>query len=773
MELPCLVQFVRYQSDNGFAILSCTLNGESSKYKPELEELIANKCSKGKYDDFTVTTGMWEGDFKSVGQQFIFSGEFTTHPKYGDQFKAEFQYHDEPSTQEGLQCYLMTLPYIKESRSEEIIRTFGVEETVNILDNDPERLTEIRGITAQRIPAIKKTWERDKALRELFEWLGVHNIAHSLGQKIYKKWGKKSVEVLEENPYKLTELRGVGFIMADVIAHKILDEIPKGERIKACMIYVLHEEVHKNSNLCSPYPYFKKTVLGLLDQSNEKLGKSENLKDYLQLISHNIKNDLKIFAAVKNTESNEVFIYLKSIWDKEKYISNQIFKRRTYHKKPDSICSDKDVEEAEVDIKKFVGKEIILDDTQKESIKSAFNEKVTVITGPGGTGKSTICRAIFYLALKKKLTIRMMSPTGKAAQVLMEKTKGPAATIHRSLGIKPGDDSQLMSEDITEDIVLIDESSMVGIDTMYFVFKAAEINRGANIVFVGDSNQLPSVSPGNFLFDIIKSKCANVIALDKIHRQDENSYISILANDISNGKAVDIPENASDIKWHEISSDRFESVIKKAVKSFISKRNIDDLQIISPMKKGECGVNKINDIMQEMMADVNGTQNDFIQKGFNKFHCGDRVIQLENNYNKNIFNGDIGKVIEVGKKVIDANKTDKAEDYVIVDFYGEEFLYVGEEIDQLKIAYCITVHKFQGSQAPYIFFIMASEARIMMSKELVYTGFTRAQKHLNIYGNTDMLRAAPMKSIVRKRHTNTSNLIKELRDDKRFLKVLE
>jgi len=232
MEIPVIVEYVRYRNDNGFAILSCSLNAYSSKYSPELEEVLKANVKETKYNNFTVTIGMLDVDEKVENRQYIFSGEFFKHHKFGDQFKADFYFADAPVTESGLKAYLMDFPHIKEARSEDIIRKFGVEGTIDILENDIDKLLVINGITEPRLPAIKEQWNKDKSKRELYFWLSDHGIQTSDSKKIYEKWKDKSQEVLAENPYKLTEIRGFGFEKADAMAYKILDEIPKEYRAK-------------------------------------------------------------------------------------------------------------------------------------------------------------------------------------------------------------------------------------------------------------------------------------------------------------------------------------------------------------------------------------------------------------------------------------------------------------------------------------------------------------------------------------------------------------
>jgi exodeoxyribonuclease V alpha subunit len=771
MELPVIIEYVR-TFNGGFSLVSANLNPYSEKYSNELEDKVTPYVSK-KYNTLTITASI-EEEGGMQGGQYIFIGEFVEHPKFGHQFKAEFHYQDVPATDEGLKNFLMTLPNIKASRSQAIVSKFGVEGTFDILDNDINRLAEISGITAQRIPAIEKAWQEKKCMRDLYAFFMSKGLPIRLAEASYKRWGRKAQAVLEENPYRLVELRGVGFVMADTEAHKIMDVIHDEFRITACMQYVLQEATNKNSNLCIPYLYLKDNVKALIKKCDVGLGKRTDISKCSELIPKCLKKNLETFNIVKDLDSKITYIYLKDMWEKEKFIAKNLYDRsRSDHKKQE--CTAADLKKAQNGISKFYDTEIILDECQNQAIQTVFDHKVSIITGAGGTGKSMICRCIFELAQAKGLSIRMMSPTGKAAQVLETKTGCGASTIHRGLKLKPGDN--LPREMITEDILLVDEISMCGVDTMYAMLKAMENNIWGNIVFVGDKNQLPSVSPGNFLSDIIDSKVANVVTLSKIHRQSENSYISLMANNISKGKVEPVPAEADDITWHNLSSDTFHSDVLSFIDEYLSEgKDINDLQFMSPMKKGTCGVYKLNEVIQAEMAKLNGSEYDSehecLKRQFNKYYVGDRVIQLENNYEKMVFNGDMGVISGLGERVQDPSKSDKKEKFITVSFYGNETTYFGGEIDQLQLAWCITVHKFQGSQAPHIAFVMSSEAQVMMSKELVYTAFTRAEKSLDVFGHVSMLRLAPTRSVIRKRYTNFTRIIDSIKSNRQILKVL-
>tara|TARA_R110000824_G_scaffold218435_3_gene405077 strand:+ start:8655 stop:10982 length:2328 start_codon:yes stop_codon:yes gene_type:complete len=772
MEIPVVVEKVCFRKDNGFAILSCSLNEHSDKYQEEHNELIEPLIHK-TYGTFTVTVGMLDANEDPTGTSYIVMGDIVSHKKFGKQIKANFYHQDIPADAESLQAFLMTLPNIKKQRSKEIIKLFGVEGTLKVLDRDPDQLTQIAGITSQRIPAIKQAWDQKKAMRDLYNWLVKYKIELGLAEPIYKTWGCNAITKIEENPYTLIELRGVGFIKADAIAHRMPKKISKEDRVKACIHYILQEVLYKQGDLCIPYGTLKKHLIKVLGDCDHNLDKNFLAETYLKLIPSVIKTNLETFAVVKNKETSQVFVYLNKVWMKEVFIAKTLCDRikQPRYKSGFEDKMDHYIDMAENDLTKWYDREINLDESQKEAIKSAFLSRVSIITGGGGSGKSTICRCIFYLAQELGMSVRMMSPTGKAAQVLTEKTGCGASTIHRGLKMVPNE--ELPGENISEHLLLIDEISMSGLDTMYAIMAAIEDNTKAHIVFVGDRNQLPSVSPGNFLSDIMNSGLANTIVLDTIHRQDEGSYISLLANEISKGRVVEIPEEADDIKWHRIHAEDFSSQILGYIDDYLAEGNdLSSLQIISPMKKGNCGVFQINDAMQKKMALVNNTVDLMFERGFTKYYVGDRVIQTENNYEKEVFNGDMGVISDIGEEVVNPAESDEKKHYVEVDYYGDFTKYYDEEIDQIMLAWAITVHKFQGSQAKDVVFIMANEQQIMMSKELVYTAFTRAEKMLNIFGSEQMLRIAPTKSVIRKRHTNMNDIIKEIQTGTKTFEVL-
>jgi exodeoxyribonuclease V alpha subunit len=767
MELPVIVEYVR-SFGSGWALISCNLNPYSERYTAEMETMVAPYINK-KYGSFTVTATLSDENEEMRGGQFIFIGDFINNPKYGYQFKSDFFYEDLPATEDGLIIFLMMLPNIKESRSRSIVKKFGVEGTIDILNNDINKLIEISGITEKRLDAIKKVWDEKSSLRDLYQFLLVNKISCKLADPIYKKWGKEAKNVLINNPYKLSELRGIGFISADKFAHSIIENVPIEFRTLACIQYILNEDL-ENSNLCMPYANLKTCVSDIIKKCDNELNNKDTSELCIKTLPDCIKKNLDLISVVQDIESKINYVYLKEILRKERYISSSLLYRHLSDKK-EYICSSHDIKQAEMDISNFCGRDIKLDDCQKDAVISAFSHKISIITGGGGSGKSTICRCIYSIAQKKGLSIRMMSPTGKASQVLESKTGCHASTIHRGLKLMPGED--VPRENIYQDILLIDEVSMCGIDTMYALMKAMESNIWGHIVFVGDKNQLPSVSAGNFLSDIMESGCANVIILNKIHRQGENSYISLLANKISNGETVSIPRDADDIEWRNLDVDNLEKDLIKFIEEYIENNSIDDLQLISPMKKGNCGVYAVNSIIQKKMAKIKNMEDKHLKYKLNDYYIGDRVIQNVNNYDKMIFNGDMGIITDLGEKVFDSSVSDKKEKFIEVCFNNDlNICFWGNEIEQIQLAWCVTVHKFQGSQSPNVVFVLSSEATNMMSKELVYTAFTRAEKKLDIFGHHHAFRSAPSKSSIKKRYTNFVKFVNGARKGSEPFKIL-
>ena len=763
MELPVVVE-KEITRKGTWVLLGCVLNKYSSKYEDKQSKLV--KPLINDWGNFTVKLSNVEMGEELEGTSILVCGDISEHSKYGKSFEGGFYCLDIAKTHSSIISVLKTLSHIKDQRASDIINRFGLDNVLSILNDKPERLIEIKGLTQPRVEVIKEEWKKKQFLVELYEWIISKGMDIKIAEKAFKRWGKEARQRIDENPYVLTELPGISFIIADKWAHELSDNIDDKDRIAACMIYCLKMALKQDSNLYQPFNVLKIKTLETLKGSDKHLGNDFDSNRYVSIIKEILINNNIYFEVVKNLKNEGTScVYLKYIWEKECYITKEIFKRAKSGFTDN--CSQEEIYEAERSIGKFYGINIVLDESQIDAIKNTFNNKISIITGPGGTGKSMICKCIVDLAERKKMSFIMMSPTGRAAKVLSEKTGRSASTIHRALQLQL--DQEFSGKPITQDIVIIDEASMIGIDTMYPVMEALSNNPDAHVVFIGDMDQLPSVSPGNFLADIIDTKIVKTTKLNKIHRQGEKSFIPLVANSISKGKYCDIPEDASDMKWEDIEY-QFQDQVQNFIVQFAKKRNINCLQMISPRKDGWHGVKKINSIAQDVISSINGTRNKFIERGFYKFYEKDRVIQIRNDYERDVFNGDMGEVISTG--IMCKPNSDKRDQYVVVDYYGKETTYWGSDIDDIMPAWCITVHKFQGSQEKEILFIMSQEAKNMMSKELVYTAFSRAEEQLTIFGHKKMLAECVNRSVVKERLTNFKWIMQEITTGEKVFKSI-
>ncbi len=762
LALPCILSGKPvYESDDGYKIFYAFVN-EMSLYYQDVKDKIPESWivsnSKNQRGNFVVCVTSDYPLFSDV--PYVFMGEIVNHKTYGLQFRANDYFPDEPSNRAMMIDYLDRLPNVGKKRSKMIVDYFGIEHIADIIENKVNEISEkIPGITESRALEIQRYWLKDKFVRRVYMWILSHGISAIYGKKIIEHFGEDSIETLESNPYSLTEIKGIGFVKADEIAFKILKSIPRDVRTKSCINYVLREK-EDFGHVCYPTEPLKREVC-------EMLIAKDNV-DYDPIVLDVLKKNFVLYG---DKTSGVAYAYLPTMFSNEtccaKFLTRAISNESLYSE----IFTEKDVEAAEnkYSVSEMGGRDFHLDDKQKEAIRSAFLNKITVITGGGGTGKSTICNAICYIARSKGLGITLFAPTGQAAKVLERKTGIGASTIHRGLGLVPGKKNSVESNPgsmqdgtIRTEILIIDEFSMVGTDLLPYVFNAIVNPSETNIVLVGDPQQLPSVSPGNNLHDIINCGCANVVKLGKIYRQSEKSYISLMADEVSRGKAPGIPIDADDFFWSDLNDS--ELILKKIEdisRSFYEKGELKDLQIMSSIYARGCGVDAINSMFQSLFT----KSQDLVVHEKRYYFLGDRVMHVVNNYQKGIFNGNVGHIVDLGYKVLNSDKNDQPSYYIVVEFEDEKggikpITYENDEISELRVAWCSTVHKFQGAQKKYVIFLMPNDHRNMMYRELVYTAFTRAEKQLFVMGTFDMLTLASRRSIIAARYTNLQSLFK-------------
>jgi len=740
--IPAFVSRVRFKNDGGFHIICAEVNpGSNIVSKETIKKIPPEWMGRGEMIVKVCTDAVILKDVP-----YVFIGNIATHVKYGKQFAAVDVYPDDPNDVATMIDYLKRMPNIDARRARKIVDNFSIEQIPPIMNNGGKELVSIPGITEKRAEAISAAWKKDAAVRRTYMWLLKHRVSVKLGKSILEHFGETAINIIEENPYRLMEVYGIGFEKADDIAHKILPEIPKEFRTKSFIDGFLKEK-ETSGHTCYP-------AINLSSEANAVLSKRNN-ENYDKYIRESFETD---FSAARNYD-NQIFIYRTQMLYKEIYCADYLKGMNELDSKYD-VGEEISSAEAECSLALANGGEFIFDDKQREAVESAFKSKVTVITGGGGTGKSSICRAICTIANGKNMTVSLMAPTGQAAKVLSRKTGVSASTIHRGLGLIPCSKTGGIAknpagkEGISSSILIIDEFSMVGVDLLPCIFEGISNRVKTNIVFVGDPQQLPSISPGNNLHDIIDCKAANIIKLNTVYRQDENSYISLIADKIANGGNPKIPEGASDLFFTNVSNAEhgIDSILAVASK-FHDRGELEDLQIISPMKDKVCGVHNINAAFQNRFT----IHNESVFYDQRPYYVGDRVMHIKNNYEKQVYNGEIGYIEDVGLAVRNPEESDTKVVFIKVRMEDKTIIYYDIDINEIRVSWCSTVHKYQGSQTKYIIFVMMGEHQRMLTKELVYTGLTRAEKVAFIIGSESLFLASPNKSQIKSRYTHLND----------------
>jgi exodeoxyribonuclease V alpha subunit len=699
-------------------------------YNPESQYAILKLSAMGEDAEITVC-----GSFisPSEGEYLLVEGEWVNHPKYGRQVRASSSQKLPLPTIEAVERYLASgvIKGIGPVRARQIVEKFG-ENAMEIIEKEPERLAEIHGIGKKKIPGIKKSMEGQRDLKAIMLALQSFQISPAWAMRIYREYGKGSYQVVKENPYKLAEdIQGIGFLTADKIAQRT--GIPKDSprRAEAGLVYLL-EKMAEEGHVFSPYSE-------LLARAEKELsiGKEPLLKGFASLIERGkIKVENMPGTLINN---NEKAVYLKGLYEAECDTAHGIKKLLTV--KHGSQQQFLEVEKGDLLwAQKEMG--IKLSPRQLEAIKGALREQVFIITGGPGVGKTTIIRAILkiYKEKKKKEKVLLAAPTGRAAKRLSEFTGEEAKTIHRLLEYNPREDGFRRNElnPLEGQLLIVDETSMVDIALMSRLLKA--MPEGAGLILVGDVNQLASVGPGSVLRDLIDSGTIKTVRLDEIFRQSGESLITENAHKINRGEMPScIRGNEGDFFF--IEKNEPEEVLAKILelcgKSFPArfgiKEPLRDIQVLSPMHKGVVGVTNLNRALQELL-------NKSAKPG-GHLKSGDKVMQVKNNYDKDVYNGDTGIV----------KYTD--EGGLTVDFDGREIKYEPFEAGELQLSYAASVHKSQGSEYPAVIMPLVTEHFILLQRNLLYTAVTRAKKLMVLVGSRKALAIAVKNSKIERRYT--------------------
>ncbi len=676
------------------------------------------------------------GNFFDInkGENVQIIGEYVNNPKYGRQIKIEKITVIPPSSNAGIEKYIGSglIPGVGPVMAKKIVQHFG-EKTLSILDNEIEKLGEIEGFGKKRIKNIKKEWKKQAQTRDTMIYLQSLEITPSNSAKILKKYGNDTVSVVKNNPYRLCEdIFGIGFRTADRIALNsgILKNSPF--RISSGIKYIL-KKFEEDGHCFLPYDLLIAKAL-----------------EFLEVEMLEVEKSLEILSMEHQVVIDKEKVYLIDTYEDERFVADKL--KKIKHYKINNVFEDYDWDRKIQELSSKV--KVILDDDQKDAIKSALYEKIMVITGSPGTGKSTIVNFILNIFEYENMSVFLSAPTGRASKRLSETTGKDAKTLHRLLEYNPKTNSfnKNRYNKLKCDLLVIDESSMIDIKIARVLADA--LDEKTRVIFVGDYDQLPSVGPGNVLSDIINSGKFPVIRLTKIYRQFGKSMIIRNAHMIRDGiypklYQADMPEK-SDFYFVEKNDqeDAVNAIIKLLYRNIPDKFGFDpvkDVQVLVPVYKGIAGVDNLNCRIQNIF----NKRQEKIIRGKNEFRLNDKIIQLKNDYEKDVFNGDIGFIKEIdftNQKF----KVDFEEKKVVYDFY---------DADQLSLSYAISIHKSQGSEFKCVIIPVLTSHYMLLQRNLIYTALTRAKELAVIVGSKKAIGMAVSKNYVENRFTNLKNLL--------------
>jgi len=685
--------------------------------------LLDIEDTDAEFDDFEIIVTGTMADIME-GQDYTFWGTLVQHPKYGEQLKVT-RYERAKPTSKGLVKYFASDHFkgIGVKTAQKIVDLYG-DNTIDQILADPNRLVSINGLSAVNREAFVSKLRQNYGTEMLLSKLAEYGIPNKLALQIQDTYKEETLEIVQKYPYQLVEdIQGIGFKIADQLAQQLGIESDAPERFRAGLVHTLFSQSMETGD----------TYIEARDLLSHTIDLLENARQ-VELDPSLVADELAHLIEEDKIQNVETKIFENSLYFAEEGIRSNLIrilekgKQETF----DAPKLESIIEQVEQDLG------ICYDHIQKKAICDAINHKVFILTGGPGTGKTTVINGIIAtyaalhkldLAKKQELPILLAAPTGRAARRMNELTGLPSATIHRHLGMTGDDDTSHLDDYLDADFIIVDEFSMV--DTWLANQLLSNISSNSKILIVGDADQLPSVSPGQVLADLLKIPLLPQTKLTKIYRQGEDSTIVTLASQIQQGiLPADFTEKKADRSYFEATSEYIPDMIKKIVAAAIrSGIPAQDVQVLAPMYRGPAGIDQINQLMQDLM---NPSEKD--QLVFEAPDCqyrqGDKVIHLVNDAESNVFNGDLGYITDL----LPGKYTDSKQDELTINFDGNEIVYQRSEWYKIRLAYAMSIHKSQGSEFPVVILPITRSSHRMLQRNLVYTAITRAKSKLILLG---------------------------------------
>ena len=721
-ELRGLIERITYSNEeNGYTIAKLKVYGRS-----DLVTIVGTLLSP------------------TPGESVALKGEWMNHPKYGEQFKILSYKTTVPATIHGIQKYLGSglIKGIGPVMAKRIVRCFG-KQTLDVIESTPDRLQTVPGIGKKRVGMIKAAWIEQKEIRQVMLFLQGHGVSAAYATKIFKQYGNDAISVVTENPYRLaTDIFGIGFITADRIAEKLGFEKDSELRAQAGTLYVLHQ-LSDEGHVYFPYNLLVEECQKVLDVQREIILIALGVVAAEKRITIEDLN-----TSLEGFKENNKAVYLAKYHLCETSIAHRINRLLKAPKTIRPIDAARALDWVQGQLSISLAKK------QQTAVESAIRQKVLVITGGPGTGKTTIIHAILKIFSRLAIKINLAAPTGRAAKRMGEATGWEAKTIHRLLdysfqkgGFQKNDEHPLAC-----DLLIIDEASMIDTVLMHHLIKA--VSPHATLILVGDVNQLPSVGAGSVLKDIIASKIVPVVTLNEIFRQSKESRIITNAHRINEGKMPYFSASATQKDFFFIQEETPEEALSiildltaRRIPEWGQFDPMEDIQVLTPMHRGVVGAVNLNKCLQQAL----NPNNESILRGQQTLHLNDKVMQVRNNYDKDVYNGDIGRISYINKEM----------QTVTIDFDLKRVEYEFTELDEITLAYAVSVHKAQGSEYPVIIMPILIQHYMLLQRNLIYTAVTRGKKLVVLVGTRKALAVAVKNNKIEQRYTFLRQRISE------------